>query len=53
MKDWICGIAVGMVTGIALVTNPRVRKMANDAKEKMEQMKCCCVDCGDEKKYNE
>ena len=41
MKDWIYGIAVGMLTGVALATNPRVRKMAYDAKKKASKMKCC------------
>lgn len=46
MKDWIYGVAVGMLTGVALATNPRVRKMVYDAKEKAEKMKCCIVEEG-------
>ena len=47
MKDLLIGITAGMVAGIAVATNPKVKCLMDKAKAKMN---CCCTDscdCGE------
>ena len=48
MKDLLIGITAGMVAGVALATNPKVKCLMDKAKSKMN---CRCTDsceCHDE-----